>query len=343
MNKILLAITACFLAAMSSAAFAQVQNPANLNCTGKFVNPITDVCWSCMFPLSVGGMKIWPSKRPDPKNPTSPICACGSPIPRIGVAVGFWEPTRLVDVTTKPWCFPNLGGMRLDGGFNAGLGKMTGPNTASRRGENTATVHAHYYIYPLLYWMEIATDFLCLEQSTFDVAWISELDPLWQDSELTGLLHPEVALFTSPLAKAACAADCVASTAKLPIDQMFWCAGCNGSMYPMNGQVSANNGYPATSRLVAERMLFKMHRQALAWGTMGSKSLCHKYLMPVMRKQQYRLQMVNPIATTKGVQACGPVGLSTLNPQTGRSYPVKGEDMGYLIWRKRNCCMSPKM
>src|SRR3546814_10668066 len=24
-------------------------------CTGKFVNPLTDVCWSCMFPLSVGG------------------------------------------------------------------------------------------------------------------------------------------------------------------------------------------------------------------------------------------------------------------------------------------------
>ena len=32
-------------------------------CHGKFVNPITDVCWSCLFPLSVGGLKIWPSNR----------------------------------------------------------------------------------------------------------------------------------------------------------------------------------------------------------------------------------------------------------------------------------------
>ena len=31
------------------------------SCTGKFVNPITDVCWSCLFPLSVGGAHIWPS------------------------------------------------------------------------------------------------------------------------------------------------------------------------------------------------------------------------------------------------------------------------------------------
>jgi conjugal transfer pilus assembly protein TraU len=24
-------------------------------CTGSFVNPITDICWSCLFPISVGG------------------------------------------------------------------------------------------------------------------------------------------------------------------------------------------------------------------------------------------------------------------------------------------------
>ncbi|NWP05733.1 conjugal transfer protein, partial [Escherichia coli] len=82
-------------------------------CHGKFVNPITDVCWSCLFPLSVGGLKIWPSGRPDTANPASPICACGSPIPRIGISVGFWEPARLADVTMKPWCFPNLGGIRI--------------------------------------------------------------------------------------------------------------------------------------------------------------------------------------------------------------------------------------
>ncbi|RZL71845.1 MAG: conjugal transfer protein, partial [Sphingomonas sp.] len=31
---------------------------AQSKCSGKFVNPITDVCWSCLFPLSVGGLKI---------------------------------------------------------------------------------------------------------------------------------------------------------------------------------------------------------------------------------------------------------------------------------------------
>ncbi|OYX43440.1 MAG: conjugal transfer protein, partial [Sphingomonadales bacterium 32-64-22] len=86
-------------------------------CTGSFVNPITDICWSCLFPISVGGLKIWPSNRPDPDNPDLPLCLCGL---RPGIAMGFWEPVRLADVSMKPWCFVNLGGMKLDPGFDIG-------------------------------------------------------------------------------------------------------------------------------------------------------------------------------------------------------------------------------
>ncbi len=31
---------------------------ATTTCTGKFMNPITDICWSCAFPLKVGGTTI---------------------------------------------------------------------------------------------------------------------------------------------------------------------------------------------------------------------------------------------------------------------------------------------
>ena len=87
-------------------------------------------------------------------------------------------------------------------------------------------------------------------------------------------------LFANPLALAACAADCVSSTVKLPIDEMFWCAGCQGSMYPMNGNVSASIGHVQASRLVLSRFAYKLHRELVAWGTMGGKGLCGKYLMP---------------------------------------------------------------
>ena len=186
--------------------------------------------------------------------------------------------------------------------------------------------------------MEIVADFLCLEPGSIDILYISEIDPLWQDSELTAIINPEAVLFANPLALAACAADCVAATANLPRDELFWCAGCQGSMYPMNGNVSASIGHVQASRLVLSRFAYKLHRELVAWGTMGSKGLCGKYLMPVMRKQQYRFQMTNPNPATKGRFACPPIGTSTTFQSAGQVIPAIGEDMGYLVWRKRNCC-----
>lgn len=305
-------------------------------CTGRFVNPVTDICWSCLFPLSVGGLDLFPGKRPDPKNPSSPICACSTPVPRIGIAMGFWEPVRLADVTAKPWCFVNLGGKTISPGFDIGWGRAErtpdGPNTGAKW-------NVHWYIYPLIYWMEILTDMACMEQSSFDIAYVSEIDPLWQDDALTALINPEVAIFANPIAQVACAADCAQATRKLPIDELFWCAGCQGPMYPMNGNVAEEVGQVQSSRLAVARFAYKMHRQGLAWGTMGSKGLCAKYLMPVMRKQQYRVQAVNPRPMVKGRYACPTIGSSDMMPGSGRALPAVGEDFGYLIWRKRNCCV----
>jgi hypothetical protein len=129
-------------------------------------------------------------------------------------------------VLSQPWR------NRLNPGFAIGNGHVQGRSQIGGKAQNSSQWQSHYYVYPLLYWMEILTDFLCFEQTTFDVAYVTEIDPLWQDSALTSIINPEVALFSNPIATAACAADCVAATAKLPIDQMFWCAGCNGGCIP---------------------------------------------------------------------------------------------------------------
>jgi conjugal transfer pilus assembly protein TraU len=307
-------------------------------CTGSFINPVTDVCWSCLFPLSVGGLPIFPaaSGRKDTHNPPLPICLCGSPIPRIGIAMGFWEPVRLVDVSVKPWCFVNLGGKRIAPGFDIGYGKVARPRDVTGRGSKW---HVHWYLYPLLYWLEVLTDAACLEQASFDIAYVTEVDPLWQDDTLTALINPEVAVFANPVAQAACGIDCVSATADLPLDALFWCAGCQGPMYPINGNVSAHVGHVQASRLALARFAYKMHRQGIAWGTMGSEGLCKKYLMPILKKQQYRVQMVNPSPMVTGRWACPPIGSSDLKPGSGLSVPTVGEDMGYLVWRKRNCCV----
>ena len=85
------------------------------SCHGRFVNPITDVCWSCLFPLSLGQTNLVSSNHlPDTKNPKLPVCECpGNPIPRVGLTLGYWEPVNLVDVTRTPFCLVNLGGISL--------------------------------------------------------------------------------------------------------------------------------------------------------------------------------------------------------------------------------------
>ena len=307
-------------------------------CTGHFVNPITDVDWSGLFPLTVGDIPIWPSSKPDTKNPASPICFCSDPIPRIGIAMGFWEPVRLADVTMKPWCFVNLGGLKLDPGFDIGHKTLAGPSAVGGKGQNAGGWQVHWYMYPLIYWLELIDNLLCLEVGGVDIAYITELDPLWQDSELTLIINPEAVIFNNPLAVAACAADCVASTLHLPIDELFWCAGCQGTMYPLNGNISAQYGHVQGSRLAADRFIFKLHREGVLWGSMGGDGLCGNYYMPILKKSQYRIQATQPVSETSGI-SCPPIGASTATPGAGQMAPVIGEDFGYLIWRKRNCCV----
>ncbi|MYA97772.1 MAG: conjugal transfer protein, partial [Nitrospinae bacterium] len=203
------------------------------SCTGRFVNPVADVCWECLFPISIGPIRIGSAVgAPDTPNPGSPICFCGSPIPRIGLSLGVWEPARLIDASRAPWCFPNLGGLTIDGGLPAGRGRT---GTSGGDGAQGSTWHVHYYVYPLLSWIGALLDLGCLEGGGLDIAWVSELDPAWRDDELSFLLNPEAALFADLPAQAACAADCAAASAGLPLDPLYWCAGCQGSMYPLTG------------------------------------------------------------------------------------------------------------
>ena len=180
---------------------------AGPTCHGRFMNPITDICWSCLFPLTIGSASILSDGQPDIGNPSSPVCYCSNP-PRIGVSIGFWEPVRMVDVTRTPFCMVGLGGIALDPGLDVPRGAHVGHDSQTRN----SFYHAHWYANPILTWLEVLLDFPCLEKGSLDLAYLTEVDPLWNDDELTLLLNPDAVLFATPVAIAACAADCVAAT-----------------------------------------------------------------------------------------------------------------------------------
>ncbi len=312
---------------------------ASHKCYGKFINPITEVCWKCLFPLMIAGQKIAdPLKdKATPDGYKSFFCVCKDP-PRVGIPIGFWEPFRVADVTYKPFCMVNLGGMDLKINLKTPAGTV-GARRGGKTGRKTAFYHVHWYVYPLLVWMNMVTDLACMTFEEFDIAYMTELDPLWDDDELSIWLNPEVALFANPIAQVACAADCAAASIGKPINALFWCSGCQGGIYPLTGTLGFHNGGADASTLILQKMVFKLHREFLLWGTMGVKGACGLYPMPWWRKDQYKFQMTYPKITKNAKQACNPVGRTTFFWGSNKEYPFKGEDFGYLIWRRRDCCV----
>jgi len=132
------------------------------SCSGSWVNPITDVCWSCLFPISIGSAGVMSGTVPDTENPKSPLCACGSPIPRIGLSIGFWEPTVLVDVTRHPFCLVNLGGLTLSMGSSFNTGSVE----TAENDDTHSFYYVHWYVYPLLNWLNLIDDIACTKRMT---------------------------------------------------------------------------------------------------------------------------------------------------------------------------------
>ncbi|STO91488.1 conjugal transfer pilus assembly protein TraU [Fluoribacter dumoffii] len=126
-------------------------------CKGHFVNPITDICWDCLFPLTIGSSEVVKSQYPDTKNPGSPVCSCPNKLQLLGVTIGYWEPFALVDVTRKPYCMVNLGvQLHIK---DQGLGGSQMPDTDGRG----AFYYVHWYKYPLMYWLQVLTSIGCME------------------------------------------------------------------------------------------------------------------------------------------------------------------------------------
>lgn len=306
-------------------------------CVGKFPNPITDICWSCILPISLGSVTMSNlGGQEDTRNPANPVCSCGVN-PVVGLSIGFWEPARHVEVVRRPFCLVSLGGLDL----NPGIAAPEAARTPDASGSASGFYQAHFYVNPVMYWLKVIADFPCLEPGSFDLAYLTEVDPLWNDDELTLILNPEAVLFANPVAQAACAADCVAATAGFPRPELFWCAGCQGALLPLDGNARVHMGGVRTAELMTQRLTAKMHRELLAWGWHGEKGMCGPYFLPVMDKTAYKTQLTYPIPNTDkiGGKCCNPLGRTSALWGAGKEYPVKGEDFAFMLFRKRNCCV----
>lgn len=222
----------------------------------------------------------------------------------------------------------------------------------SRKGDNETTFrHAHFMIFPVLgYTLGLVQDFFCFERANiFNMAYISEVIPS-HNNDLIGLAEETTKpvskiWFANPVAEMACGVDCAASAVGKPINSMYWCDGCRGSVTASDtGWSRASEPFEDTESL-AFRVINRMHvysgmlktkESTFAYNPVGShfkSSMCEARYFPVIVKDQYYLQLA------KGDMSWDATNFGKLRFQYDfKSEPTDGDSVFFWLWRERNMC-----
>lgn len=307
---------------------------------GVFMNPITDVSYQEIFPLKIAGLTVFnvPSNYDTFDATKRPVCICPAPPPlmfRPGIPISLWEPARAVETVKTPFYFPFIGTGLAGLGSAGTLGGTNDTQADGNNGQYTFS-QAHYFIFPVWTALELLLDFVCLEHSGIDLAYITEIDPMWNDDSLSAILNPEAMLFGNPVAQLACIADSVSTNAWRPLDFLFWCMGSSGSAYPLTGSVGYSNNVQASAATVG-KMIYKLSRTLMICDT--NISACGCVPTPIWVKSNYKYHMVRPTRRLKA----HPIGKSSLFYEAG-SNPLFHSGLGpsdeylWMLFRKRTCC-----
>jgi conjugal transfer pilus assembly protein TraU len=309
-------------------------------CTGRFPNLITDICYDCMFPVSLAGNLINIGVSGDDYDSGaggSPVCLCAASL-TVGTPMSFWEPTFMVDVTNKPGCMPLLGGIDISPPFNSleyGAEQRSAAPSGSLK--KSAFMHVNEYINPVMTALGVISDSPCLDQRSFDVPFISWADPTWNDDALAMILTPYGYAFGGIPSIAAEAPDAIAASTGFPTASLFWVAGAWGPMYPVTGNVAAANSPEQVAHLLTARLFAKLHAAGVQQSTAGLAALrsCGAMGIPefLMDKRQYKTNRVFPFPDN----TCTPIGRPLLLQEKGAARP-QDKDYGYFIFRKKDCC-----
>lgn len=319
---------------------------ADAVCVGTPLNPITEVCWQCILPIKIAGQVVIPGADLDTVDlSNAPICVCPAPPPifwRIGLTLSFWEPARFAEVVHTPFCFPSIG----MGFSNPAMGTLAGANAAisSFGATDTPKLHSfyqsHWFIFPVWGVMELLTDFSCIELGGIDVAYLTEVDPLWNDDLLSSIITPEALLFANPIAQMSCIADAplalIGGPAMSASNVLFWCMGSWGSAYPLTGNVGDPDLIQASGG-VAARTIYKLCREFLIWDT--AVALCAAVPTPIWIKANYKMHLAKPMRDF----FCHPIGRTSLLWEYVKNPPFraggnKSDEFLWMIFRKRACC-----
>lgn len=328
-------IVAGTLALASSASFAFLP----VVCTGTFMNPITNMDWTNMFPITIAGARISATTGVNPPlmDVMPPVCVCPTifGFPFVGIGVTYWSPQHLVEIENRPGCLSSLGGINVLPMF----GMLTSELAEGTPDEGQTTrMQVHSYFYPAFEMLDIMESITCKNPGHFDLGYMTEIDPTWQDDLWAAVFSPEGALFANPIAQAACAVDAVAAEVYTPLDPLFWCQGTWGHSYPFTGNSGHNNNGHVQNHHILSKFLSRNARLGLEWQTIGPTAICFSHPNPIFVKSQYRYDQVLPIPRYGRPVVGGGSGLFQFPPVA--NLPTQEHTVS-VIWQGKQCCLKP--
>jgi conjugal transfer pilus assembly protein TraU len=334
--KKLLAISLLSLSASAFSFTGAIPLPSV--CTGKIFNPLTDTDWNNMFPISIAGAQIRGGGATNPPlmMAVPPVCVCptifGFPLP--GIMITYWQPLYISEIERRPGCLPSLGGVNILPAYSMLASEQTVNNYGKSKEVNRMQVH--WYEYPVFGMLSMMASVWCRNPAGFNLAYVTEIDALWQDDQWSAIFTPEAVLFSNPIATAACAVDAVASNLAYPLDALFWCAGSWGNIYPLAGN-SNHSGVPFTmNNQLQAKFIARNHRVGAGWQTIGPTAICSSHPNPIWIKSQYRYNQVAPINRRGLPVVTGSSGMFQFPPIT--NVPTQEHTVN-LIWQGQQCCL----
>lgn len=263
----------------------------------------------------------------------------------VGVKLRYVEPIMGLSLSNTPWNIVGMG-MKMDNSIKRKQGTSRGD---SDEDNSFMFKYINAVIFPILGWtIGAAQDYMCFERGTFlNMAYFSEIDPSY-NSDVLGLAVATASpasrvWFANPIAEAACLIDCtIATSLNRPINSLYFCNGCNGSIY------AANTGYNrmglniVNSEMIAMRMLSQMHTYGgmlktadvsftqNPFGTNIRSARCKPRFFPGIVKEQYLLQLPN-----NDMQPLGRIRFQ----YDFKTKPTDEDNVFFWLWRMRDICV----
>lgn len=306
------------------------------NCRGRFLNPITEINWNMIFPIRIAGVKVDMnnSSTESAKTVNSSLCICPSHllgVPTPGVLVTFHEPLYVEEIVKTPGCLSSLGGISILSGYDMEQADLKEDENNSSRWQ------VHWYEYPIFAMLELFQGFSCIKNSGFSLGYITELDPTWQDDAWSAVFAPESLLFANPIAQTACMVDAMAATSLHPLDDMFWCAGSWGPIYPLTGNANTSVDHIQSANLEGAKLIARLARMGMLWNTVGTDAICSSTPMPILVKSEFTIDPVYPQVSNKQGLVIG-AATSAWEYDPPQTYPGY-ENINQVIFQEQQCCL----